>query len=166
VAENIFKLLVKYNKEINQEMNNIIKTLTDEEWNRRFSGYYKSIHELCSHIFIWDYIWLSRLKSAGNFSSLNGSYFNREYNFRELLFENIDEYLAKRPELDDVLINFVNEITADILTKEAKWTDSEGAQCREKVEMILIHVSNHQTHHRGMISLYLESLGKENDYSR
>jgi uncharacterized damage-inducible protein DinB len=147
-------------------MNNIIKTLTDEEWNRQFSGYYKSIHELCSHIFIWDYIWLSRLKSAGSFSSLNGSYFNREYNFRELLFENTGEYLAKRPELDAVLTDFVNEITADDLTKEARWTDSEGVRSGEKVEIILIHLSNHQTHHRGMISLYLESLGKENDYSR
>jgi uncharacterized damage-inducible protein DinB len=24
---------------------------------------------------------------------------------------------------------------------------------------------NHQTHHRGMISLYLDMLGKENDFS-
>jgi uncharacterized damage-inducible protein DinB len=26
-------------------------------------------------------------------------------------------------------------------------------------------VFNHQTHHRGMISLYLDMLGKENDFS-
>jgi uncharacterized damage-inducible protein DinB len=161
MAENVFKLLVKYNRETNQDMNNIIRTLTDEEWNRQFSGYYKSVHELCSHIFIWDYIWLKRLKTAGNFSSLDDSYFKREYDYRELLFETIDEYAAKRAELDGILTDFVNEVTADDLTKEARWT---GAG--ERVEIILIHLSNHQTHHRGMISLYLESLGRENDYSR
>ena len=30
---------------------------------------------------------------------------------------------------------------------------------------LLIHLFNHQTHHRGMISLYLEMLGKENNYN-
>ncbi|MCL2722457.1 MAG: hypothetical protein FWD47_14095 [Treponema sp.] len=33
------------------------------------------------------------------------------------------------------------------------------------IYMEITHVFNHQTHHRGMISLYLEMLGKENSFS-
>jgi uncharacterized damage-inducible protein DinB len=164
--KNIFELLVKYNKEVNQQMNNIIKTLSEEEWDKQFAGYFKSIHELCSHIFIADYNWLKRFESLNNFKSLTGIYFNKEYNYNELLFKNANEYFTKRSELDTLLVNFINEITANDLIKEFKWKDSKGIQLEKKIEVILTHLFTHQTHHRGMISLYLELLGKENDYSR
>jgi len=46
-----FELLAKYNKEANNLMNNVIITLTEEQWNKNFTGYFKSIHEICSHIY-------------------------------------------------------------------------------------------------------------------
>jgi uncharacterized damage-inducible protein DinB len=51
-----FELLAKYNRETNGEMNDIIKTLSEEEWNKEFTGFYKSVHKLCSHLFIGDYL--------------------------------------------------------------------------------------------------------------
>jgi uncharacterized damage-inducible protein DinB len=30
---------------------------------------------------------------------------------------------------------------------------------------LVLHVFNHQTHHRGQMSLYLDILGKKNDFS-
>jgi uncharacterized damage-inducible protein DinB len=30
---------------------------------------------------------------------------------------------------------------------------------------LLIHLFNHETHHRAMVSIYLEMLGKANDYN-
>jgi uncharacterized damage-inducible protein DinB len=164
--KNTFELLVKYNKGVNQQMDNIIKTLSEEEWDKQFSGYFKSIHELCSHIFIRDYTLLYRLKTVNNFKSLSDIYFNKEYNSTEILFKNIDEYLTKRPELDDIFINFINEITINDLNKEMIWKTTNGIEIKKKVEIMLMHLFNHETHHRGMISLYLELIGKENDYSR
>jgi uncharacterized damage-inducible protein DinB len=157
-----FELLVKYNKEINQQMNEVIKTLSEEEWNKQFSGYFKSIRELCSHIFIRDY---TRFKSINNLITLDDACFNKDYNFEEILFENIDEYLIKRPELDNVLIHLINEMTAADLKREVKWKNTKGMEIKKKVEIMLLHLFNHETHHRGMISVYLEFMGKENDYS-
>jgi len=67
--------------------------------------------------------------------------------------------------LDNIILEFVDELEEDDLEKELKWTNSKGIQFEKKLGVCLIHLSHHQTHHRGMISLYLEFIGKENDYS-
>jgi uncharacterized damage-inducible protein DinB len=159
------ELLAKYNKETNEKINGIIKNLSEEEWNRQFHAYYKSIHELCSHIFITDYTWLKRFTSMGNFRSLDAARFGKEYSFKEILFENTGEYLANRPELDNIIIDFADELTARDLTCILRWIDSGGMVFEKRLEVALMHLVNHETYHRGMLSLYLEMIGKENDYS-
>jgi uncharacterized damage-inducible protein DinB len=57
MEKEIFELLGNYNKSSNIQMNNVIKGITDEEWNKAFPSFWKSIHELCSHIFFGDYGW-------------------------------------------------------------------------------------------------------------
>jgi uncharacterized damage-inducible protein DinB len=68
--------------------------------------------------------------------------------------------------LDNIFIEFINEITVDDLNREVKGKNRKGMEIEKKVKIILMHLFNHETHHRGMISLYLEFIGKENDYSR
>ena len=163
--KSIFELLSKYNKETNNKMNEIIKTLREEDWDKQFSGYYKSIHELCSHIFIGDYTWLNRFRTLGTWKSLGEHYFNKNYSFKEIVFENISEYCTKRTEMDSIIVDFTDEITENDLEKTLEWTNSKGIHFERKLATCLIHLSHHESHHRGMISLYLEFLGKENDYS-
>ena len=165
MGKNDFELMAKYNKEVNKRMNNIVQTLSEEEWNKQFPGYYKSIHELCSHIFVGDYTWLNRFRSLNTFTSLPANYFDKNIGFDEVLFENIPEYITRRMELDNMIVDFVGELDEHDLEKKLKWTNSKGISFAKKLAVCLTHLSHHQTHHRGMISLYLDFLGKENDYS-
>jgi uncharacterized damage-inducible protein DinB len=158
-------LLAKYNKEANGKMNNIIKAISEEEWNKLFNGYFRSIHELCSHIFKADYNWLNRFKKLKNFDSLDENYFNKEYDFKETLFLTMGEYISKRIELDNIIINFIKEITVEDIDKNLEFKSTEGKIFKKRMEGLIMHMFNHETHHRAMISLYLEMLGKENDYN-
>jgi uncharacterized damage-inducible protein DinB len=160
-----FSLLAKYNKVANEKMNNIIKTGSEGEWNKTFNGYFKSIHELCSHIYIADYNWLNRFKNLRKFNSLDQEYFNKKYNFQETLFTIIDEYIFKRVELDNVIIKFIEEITVEDINKILEYKTTDGKILEKKMEGLIIHMFNHEAHHRAMISVYLEMLGKENDYN-
>jgi uncharacterized damage-inducible protein DinB len=160
-----FELMAKYNKEVNRNMNDIIKNLSEEQWDKQFPGFWKSIHGLCSHIFGGDYRWLNRFKSIVNLQSLPGTFFNKEYGFEEIIFENINEYIKERIEMDNIIIDFVNELTKNDLDKTLKFSNSKGIPSEKSIGVCLMHLFNHETHHRGMISLYLEMLGKENDYS-
>jgi uncharacterized damage-inducible protein DinB len=69
-------------------------------------------------------------------------------------------------ELDNILVDFVNGMAPTDLNKNIRHKTSNGVTLDKKLELFLMTIFNHETHHRGMISLYLEMLGKENDYSR
>jgi len=146
-------------------MNNILKNISEEEWNKKFNGFFQSIHELCSHIYICDFNWLKRFGLLRHFDILTKNLFNIDYKFTETIFNSIDEYILMRGELDNILIEFIDELKEDDLRKILKFTDSEGKIIERRMENLIIHVFNHGAHHRGMISLYLEMLGIENDFS-
>jgi uncharacterized damage-inducible protein DinB len=160
-----FELLARYNKFSNLMMNKIIENISEEEWNRDFAGFYKSIHEICSHIYISDYNWLKRYKLLRSFNCLTNDYFDKNYQFTEVIFSNKDEYLKMRNELDEKIIEFIAEITINDLGDILKYSNSKGMNFEKRVDGLLIHLFNHETHHRAMISIYLETLGKENDYN-
>jgi uncharacterized damage-inducible protein DinB len=67
--------------------------------------------------------------------------------------------------LDEIIISFANELTEHDLERSFDFTNSKGITVHKKLLVYLLHLSHHKTHHRGMISLYLEMLGKENEYS-
>jgi uncharacterized damage-inducible protein DinB len=158
-------ILAGYNREANKKMDAVIKTLSEAEWNKNFPGYFKSVHELCSHIYICDYAWLVRYKGLRDFTSLRSDFFNKNYRFDETIFSGRDEYLAMRPELDDKIIAFADELSPADLEKQLTYTNSEGVTHTRSMEGCILHLMNHETHHRGMISLYLEMLGKANDFN-
>jgi uncharacterized damage-inducible protein DinB len=146
-------------------MNTIIKNISDEEWNKPFPSYWKSIHELCSHIFIGDYGWLNRFRTFTDSKKLSNECFEINYNWSEIIFESINEYLKRRDALDEKITVFIDEITDEDLVKIMPWTHWNGNIVEKKLSVYLLHMFNHATHHRAQVSLYLDMLGKENDYS-
>jgi uncharacterized damage-inducible protein DinB len=157
-------LFAAYNKSVNKTMDGIIKTLSPAEWDRDLGGYFKSVRGTCSHLYICDFNWLRRFKNYRDFSSLKAPFFDKPYSFSELLFEDQNEYLAKRPELDDMIIAFVSELSDSDMEGLLRYTDSEGKPHECVLGRGVLHFLNHETHHRGVISLYLEMLGRENDF--
>jgi uncharacterized damage-inducible protein DinB len=56
-------------------------------------------------------------------------------------------------------------VTPENLSKRLRYKDFKGIEQDLELGGLILHMFNHQTHHRGMISLYLDMLGKENDFS-
>ncbi|AEF82431.1 DinB family protein [Leadbettera azotonutricia] len=166
MQKDTFTLLAKYNKAANKAMDNIIKTLNADEWGKNLGGYFESVRGLCSHLYICDFNWLKRFSKLRSFSALGAPIFSRDpYSFKETLFEDINEYLAKRPELDEKIVAFIDETSETDLSANLKYTDSSGTAYERNFSGLLLHFLNHDTHHRGMISVYLEILGHENDFN-
>jgi len=158
-------LFAKYNQTANCSMNEIIKTLTPAEWDKELGGYFKTVHALCSHIFVCDFNWLKRFSKFRDFAVFGEPFFSREmYSFSEVIFNDSSEYLARRPKLDEWIIRFASELNDSELMGMLTYTDSSGADYRWLFGGLIMHSLNHGTYHRGMLSLYLELLGKENDF--
>jgi uncharacterized damage-inducible protein DinB len=161
-----FVLWAKYNKIVNEKMDAIIKTLSSAEWNKDIGGYFTSVRGLCSHIYICDFNWQMRFSKLRDFAIFKDALFAREpYFFSEVLFEDSAEYLAKRPVLDEKIIAFVDELSDADMQSILKYKDSGGNPHELPFGILLMQTLNHDTHHRGMISLYLEMLGYDNDFS-
>ncbi|MDR1932814.1 MAG: DinB family protein [Spirochaetales bacterium] len=161
----VVDLLVKYNSTVNEKMNAIIKTLTPDEWNRDLGGFFKSVRALCSHLYVSDYLLLKRYFNLRDFKLGADAFFSREYKFLDLLFPEVDEYISARTELDGKIRDFCAELTGEDFTHVLKFVDSRGTPLEKNFGGALLHGFNHGTHHRGMISLYLEQMGKANDFS-
>jgi uncharacterized damage-inducible protein DinB len=160
-----WKILAEYNRKANSDMNAIIQNLSADQWNQEFKGYFNSIKSLCNHIYLADFTWLKRFSKLRKFAYINNALFDQELRFGSIVFETIEAYLDKRKALDAQLIEFVNEITQEDLGKDLEYADSQGKDCRRLFGGLVLHCFNHQTHHRGMISIYLENMGISNDYS-
>ncbi len=159
------RFLVNYNKSVNRMMNEIIKTLDQSEWEKSLGGFFPSVRSLCSHLYIGDFNWLKRFRALRTFTTLSDPFFDKELSFNETIFPDKNEYLEKRPELDDRFIAFAGEITDSDLTGILKFTDSHGVPHEAHFGYCALHSLTHEIHHRGMISLYLEMLGRKNDFS-
>jgi uncharacterized damage-inducible protein DinB len=159
------KLLANYNETTNKEMNKYISQINATQWNTDFKAYLPSIFKVCNHLYIGDFNWLKRFSKLRNFQYIKDGFFSGEISFTMEAFKDSKEYIAKREFLDQAINKFVSELTEKDLESHLKYIDSRGTEHNRNFGGLIIHMFNHQTHHRGMISIYLEMLGKDNDYS-
>jgi uncharacterized damage-inducible protein DinB len=146
-------------------MNELIAKLSDEQWNKKFGGYFSSILSLCNHLYICDFNWLKRFALLRDFEYIKDEFFKKGLKFGSHAFEDKNEYIQKRKELDEYMKRFTGEVKEEDLNKSLTYKDSHGDEHNQEYGLVILHVFNHQTHHRGMISIYLEEMNVENDYS-
>jgi uncharacterized damage-inducible protein DinB len=159
------QLFARYNEKTNKDMNTFISRLNEIQWDTKFQAYYPSIHNTCNHIYIADFNWLKRFSKLRDFEYIKDDIFLDEIQFSMEAFKTQKEYLKKREHLDDMISQFANEVTEKDFGCNLKYNDSKGMEHNRNFGGLVMHMFNHQTHHRGMVSVYLEMLGIENDYS-
>jgi uncharacterized damage-inducible protein DinB len=158
-------LLAKYNEFANTEMNKCIEDISPEQWQKEFGGYFKSIKAVCTHVYIADFNWLKRFGGIKSFSYLGKPFFKETFAWDADIFSDIPDYLKKRRELDECISALAAEIRDEELSSALDYATSKGEPQSRNAGGLLLHMFNHETHHRGMISLYLDMLGVANDFS-
>jgi uncharacterized damage-inducible protein DinB len=159
------KLLAAYNKAANEKMNTIILGLDEAKWTREFSGYFKSIKSLCNHLYVTDFVYMKRFSGLRSFKYMENAYFAKTLEFGTNYLGDVRDYDAKRRELDAWLVKFVDELGEADFAATLSYKDSGGNPHKRNFGGLVVHMFNHDTHHRGMVSLYLENLGIENDFN-
>lgn len=159
------RFLARYNAITDEKMNALIGELSDEQWNRKFGGYFSSVRSLCNHLYITDFNWLRRFSNLRAFEYIRDPFFDREVKFGTHAFLEKSDYLAMRKEIDSQISRFAGEVREEDLSKLLRYNDSHGTEHNQEFGLTVLHFFNHQTHHRGMVSIYLEEMGIANDYS-
>lgn len=161
----IYKYYSKCNLEINTQMINIIEDQNYNILDYQVDGYYKSIGEILNHYYVADLIWLNSFRTVKEYSVFKYFIFDRTPIYGEQLFHNITEFKENRMRLDGIIVELTNEIEMEDLYKTITRITRSGEKLEKILWKTLLHMFNHQTHHRGQISHILDKLKIENDYS-
>jgi len=164
----LFEALAAYNKSVNQSIIELLEPLKKEQVMMETSAYFPSVFETFLHNFIADLSWLKNNKDAFSDSKALSSskLISLEDKLLKKEFESdYTQLFLYRREMDDVISQFINELDEDQLNLVFLYKNANGHDVGKELWKTLLHWFNHQTHHRGQVSVLLDLLGMDHDYS-
>ncbi|OHD71227.1 MAG: hypothetical protein A2W19_10620 [Spirochaetes bacterium RBG_16_49_21] len=164
----LFQAYTKYNQNVNKDLFDILLTLSKDQLMQKFDVYHSSIYDTLLHILISDMYWIKRFsKLFGTYSSLEKTKL-LSYDLRKLkddLGEDHRKLIELRKELDELIDRFAKDLSDADYGKILQYKNFKGEDTEKEIWKVLMHMFNHQTHHRGQVSELLDLLKVENDYS-
>jgi uncharacterized damage-inducible protein DinB len=161
----ILKYHARCNSVINNTMIDIIARSDKMPYQIMIEGYYKSINAILDHYFIADTIWLKAFKQIRDSEIFENDILKIERKWEDQQFDDIQKYKVERNKLDELIIQYMNELQNDDLNKTIVRMNRNGSKMEKILWKSIVHMFNHDTHHRGQISVILDKMNVENDYS-
>jgi uncharacterized damage-inducible protein DinB len=144
--------MAHYNRWQNQNLYGIADTLADTERRRERGAFFGSIHATLNHLLWADRIWMSRL--AGTPRPEGGIPESVS------LYDNWDDLKRERTAFDAVMLDWADRLDEAALAGELVWFSGAAKAERRKSRWVLVtHMFNHQTHHRGQVHCMLTQAG-------
>ncbi len=137
-----FRMLARYNRLANDRLYEACARLGEVELKRARPAFFGSIHGTLNHILLGDRIWLTRF--AGEEVPSTG--------LDAILYEDFGALSAARREADARIEAFVGGLTEAFLAGTFRYVNNEGTTFADPVAMLVGHLFNHQTHHRGQVT--------------
>jgi uncharacterized damage-inducible protein DinB len=144
--------MARYNAWQNAGLLDLVPQLPPEELTRDRGAFWGSILGTLNHLLWGDRIWLHRLSgSAKPDEALPES---------AHLAPDAATWAARRRETDSALTAWAEALTPADLEGDFSWfSPAAGRQVSRPRALIVTHVFNHQTHHRGQVHAMLTAAG-------
>ncbi len=140
-----------YNRWQNDSLYGAAATLSDAQRREDRGAFFKSIHATLSHLLWADELWMSWLADVPR---------------PETPFPGVDhigawdELTASRSRLDEMIVGWAGRVRLDDLSGDLVWRSGLlGTEVKRPRWIVVTHMFNHQTHHRGQVHALLTGLG-------
>ena len=140
-----FRMLGRYNRLANERLYGACAELDDAARRQDRGAFFRSIHGTLNHIMVGDRIWMARFE--GGTASSTG--------LDAILYEDFDELRAARGVEDAHIDAFTAALDDALLAGTLAYINHEGHAYEDPMAVLLPHLFNHQTHHRGQITAML-----------
>jgi uncharacterized damage-inducible protein DinB len=144
--------MARYNRWQNENPYSVADVIADDERRRDRGAFFGSIHKTLNHILWGDRMWMSRFTEMQR--PEGGIAVSTELHAEwEVLCKN-------RVEMDEAIFNWSNHLNADWIAGDLTWIS--GVTQREMTHpkwLLVTHLFNHQTHHRGQVHCMLTQAG-------
>src|SRR5262245_34493737 len=141
-----------YNRWANARLYEAALALSEDDYRRDVGAFFKSMHATLNHLLLTDRLWLKRLTGEGDHPDRLDAIIHEDR--RELALARADE--------DDRIVRYVASLDDALLAGTPKYSNTSGKSFEQPRCHILVHLFNHQTHHRGQAHTILSiCTGKE-----
>ncbi len=142
-----------YNSHMNREVYAAAARLDESARRLHRGGFWSSIHGTLSHIAWADQAWMNRLDGWDR-PALPLKHSDR-------FIDDFAELQARRLEMDAGLQRWAERVEEPWLTEDHRWFSASLNQdvCRAR-SVLVAHLFNHQTHHRGQAHAMLTAAGE------
>jgi uncharacterized damage-inducible protein DinB len=145
---NYYTVMATYNQWMNQNLYGVCDDLSDGCLKSDRGAFFKSIQGTLNHILVADRIWLGRFTQQPFTAKLDAE-----------LYSDFSELRAQRELLDRTIIDWAHNLTTEWLEAQLLYTNSSGITRTIPHWLLVTHMFNHQTHHRGQLTTLLNQLG-------
>lgn len=162
-----FQLMARYNQWMNERLYTAAASLEEAELRADRGAFFGSILATLDHILAADAHWLSRF--AANFPQLVSLEPLRHAPLpalvRDITFPDFARLRRDREAMDGVLVSFTHEATEATYARPMHYVNSAGESFTREAGLVLRHVFNHQTHHRGQVTTLFSQRGVDVGYT-
>lgn len=147
---NYCQVMAEYNQWMNQKLYAICADIPDAERKRDRGAFFKSIHGTLNHLLYGDRAWL------GRFTNQPDAVLQLDH----LLYDEFEQLQQARQHTDQALLTWASTLTPEWLHQPFEYTSNVDQRTRILPTWVLVtHLFNHQTHHRGQLTTLLNQMG-------
>ena len=144
------ELMAQYNEWMNSRLFALCASLPDEELRKDRGAFFRSIYGTLNHIAYGDLAFLSRFTGNPGTISEPGAD----------LFGSFERLRSERAALDQRILAWSASLTPAWLAETLTYTSKIDGKTRTMPKWILVtHMFNHETHHRGQATTLLSQMG-------
>jgi len=148
----LYQAFATYNRAMNQAVYAVCAEIPDALRKADRGAFFKSVHGMLNHLMFGDNAWMNRFDGGNRPAPGTGVD----------LFSDFDEMRAARETLDDEISAWAAALTDAWLSETVEWTSRTDNLTFSQPRWILVsHMFNHQTHHRGQLTTILTQMGHD-----
>ena len=156
-----FTLFAAYNQLMNQRIFTAAEQLTSAQLSLDRGAFFKSVLGTLNHILVGDIIWLKRFaahaSSGQALSNISG--LAKPTSLDAMLFDDIYELKTERENIDNIIINWISQLTEADINECITCTSMAGKSFTKPYVSLISHLFLHQVHHRGQATTLLSQFG-------
>lgn len=144
-----FQRMARYNGWANALIYAAAAEMPAEDLARETGAFFGSLKGTLNHLLVTDRIWMRRLTSEGvTYPELN-----------LILHDDLETLAAERITEDQRIVAWTDSLTAADFERDIPYANMAGDPFTDRLDLLLGHFFNHQTHHRGQAHGQISELG-------
>ncbi len=142
--------MAEYNEWMNSRLYKTCSSLSDAEIKAERGAFFKSIYLTLNHIMYGDLAFMSRFTGDPSVAP----------DINQELYSGFSSLYHHRVELDKRIITWTSTLTEEWLSEVLTYQSKVDGKHRAVPHWVLVvHMFNHQTHHRGQVTTLLSQMG-------